>query len=196
MEQKEINYRIAMSMLMQCALMWELCTKCKAKGEFLLKDVLEMQGNIVEGHKRARVVNIEVKYCRYPDVLHKKLKLVPGMYAYDLRDHTMNLFIGTSDTDLKQGFHCSYPLENVFGMCYQFCRWNGYPSLLKKAVFGNNADGMYARLPEWKIPKERVPVRKPVAAKPSAKVAVTKITIDPKAVLEAARELAKQRKIA
>lgn len=196
MEQKEINYRIAMSMLSQCALMWELCTKCKAEGEFLLKDVLEMREKIMEGHKRTRVVNTEIKYCRYPDVLHKKLKLVPGMYAYDLRDHTMNLFIGTSDTELKQGFHCSYPLENVFVMCYQFCRRNGYPSLLKKAVFGNNADGMYVRLPEWKIPKEVVPARKPVATKPSAKVAVTKMKIDPKAVLEAARELAKQRKIA
>lgn len=196
MGQKEINYRIAMSMLMQCALMWELCTKCKAKGEFLLKDVLEMHGKIIEGHKRARVANTEVKYCRYPDVLYKKLKLVPGMYAYDLRDHTMNLFINTIDTDPKQGFHCSYLLDDVFVMCYQFCRWNGYSSLLKKAVFCNDADGMYARLPEWKIPKERVPARKPVAAKQPAKVEVTRIKIDPQAVLEAARELAKQRKIA
>ena len=196
MEQKEINYRIAMSMLMQCRLMWELCTKCKAKGEFLLKDVLDMRGKIMEGHKRTRVVKTEISYCRYPDVLHKKLKLVPGMYAYDLRDHTMNLFIGTSDTDLKQGFHCSYLIEDVFVRCYQFCRRNGYPSLLKKAVLCNDADVMYVRLPEWKIPKERVPVRKPVATKPSAKVAVTKITIDPKAVLEAARVLAKKRKIA
>ena len=48
MEQKEINYRIAMSMLMQCAIMWELCTKCKAKGEFLLRDVLKMCENIME----------------------------------------------------------------------------------------------------------------------------------------------------
>lgn len=196
MGQKEINYRIAMSMLMQCALMWELCTKCKAKGEFLLKDVLEMREKIMEGHKRASVVNTEIKYCRYPDVLYKKLKLVPGMYAYDLRDHTMNLFINTIDTDPKQGFHCSYPIENVFVMCYQFCRRNGYPSLLKKAVFCNDADGMYVRLPEWKIPKERVPARKPVAAKQPAKVEVTRIKIDPQAVLEAARELAKQRKIA
>lgn len=47
MEQKEINYRIAMSMLMQCAVMWELCTKCKVKGEFLLSDVLKMCENIV-----------------------------------------------------------------------------------------------------------------------------------------------------
>lgn len=66
MEQKEINYRIAMSMLMQCAIMWELCTKCKVKGEFLLSDVLKMCENIVEGRKHTRMVQTEVNYCRYP----------------------------------------------------------------------------------------------------------------------------------
>lgn len=118
MEQKEINYRIAMSMLMQCAIMWELCTKCKVKGEFLLSDVLKMCENIVEGRKHTRMVQTEVNYCRTPYVLYKKLALVPGVSGYVMRRHMVHLFINTSDTDPKQGFSCGYPIKNVFVMCY------------------------------------------------------------------------------
>ena len=189
MEQKEINYRIAMSMLMQCAITWELCTKCKVQGEILLSDVLKMCENIVEGRKHTRMVQTEVNYCRYPDVLYKKLALVPGVAGYVMRRHMVHLFINTSDTDPKQGFSCGYPIKNVFVMCYQFCRRNGYPSLLKKAVFGKDADGMYACIPEWKLPKATKQPSVKVSAKPATPA--PKISIR-EAVMDAVRMLKQQ----
>ena len=200
MEQKEINYRIAMSMLMQCKAVWEIATTCHSEGDFRysLLEVLKGMETNKKGCKRKKNITIKNGYFdSYFDeynVLAERIKAIPCVVGY--RKTEVTLFVGTSDTDPKQGFSCSYPLDNVFVMCYQFCRKQGFNTLLKKAVFGRDADGFYAILPEWKIPKEVVPARKPAASKQPAKVAEVRITIDPKAVLEAARELAKQRKIA
>lgn len=200
MEQKEINYRIAMSMLMQCKAVWEIATTCYTEGDFryTLQDVLKGMEATRKAASGRRMFFIKDAYFYMHfdeyNVLAERIKAIPCVVGYRVIEVT--LFVGTSDTDPKQGFRCTYPLIDVYRMCYQFCRKQGFNTLLKKAVFGRDADGFYAILPEWKIPKERVPVRKPVATKPSAKVAEVRITIDPKAVLEAARELAKQRKIA
>lgn len=200
MGQKEISYRIAMSMLMQCKVVWELATTCYTEGDFRynLWEVLKGMETNKKGCKRKKNIKIKDAYFdMYFDeynVLAERIKAIPCVVGYKVIEVT--LFVGTSDTDPKQGFRCSYPLIDVYRMCYQFCRKQGFNTLLKKAVFGRDADGFYTILPEWKIPKEVVTARKPVAAKPSAKVAEVRITIDPQAVLEAARELAKQRKIA
>ena len=198
MGQKEISYRIAMSMLMQCAAVWELATACHTEGDFryTLQDVLKGMEANKKGCKRKKNITVGLMNIRYLklNVLAERIKAIPCVTG--LNESLVSLFVGTSATDLKQGFSCSYPLFDVFTMCYSFCRKQGFHTLLKEAVFGRDADGFYSILPEWKIPKERAPVRKPVAAKPSAKVAVTRIKIDPRAVLEAARELAKKRKIA
>ena len=200
MGQKEISYRIAMSMLMQCKVVWELATTCHTEGNFryTLQDVLKGMEANKKGCKRKKNITIKNAYFdMYFDeynVLAERIKAIPCVVGYTVIEVT--LFVGTSDTDPKQGFRCSYPLIDVYSICYQFCRKQGFNTLLKKAMFGRDADGFYAILPEWKIPKERVPARKPVATTSSAKVTVTRIKIDPKAVLEAARELAKQRKIA
>lgn len=200
MGQKEISYRIAMSMLMQCKVVWELATACHSEGDFRynLWEVLKGMETNKKGCKRKKNIKIKDAYFdMYFDeynVLAERIKAIPCVVGYRVIEVT--LFVGTSDTDPKQGFRCTYPLIDVYRMCYQFCRKQGFNTLLKKAVFGRDADGFYAILPEWKIPKEVVPARKPAASKQPAKVAEVRITIDPKAVLEAARELAKQRKIA
>ena len=189
-----------MSMLMQCKAVWEIATTCYAKGSFryTLQEVLKGMESNKEGCKRKKNITIPNGYFDpYFDlynVLAERIKAIPCVVGY--KEIEVSLFVGTSDTDPKQGFSCSYPLCIIFQMCYSFCRKQGLHTLLKKAVFGRDADGMYAIIPEWKIPKEKMPVREPASTKQSAKVAVARITIDPKAVLEAARVLAKKRKIA
>ena len=192
MEQKEINYRIAMSMLMQCALMWEMCTECKNKGKFLLKDVLKLMETVAERCAYKKCVEVDVDYCEHTDVLYKKLAAIPGVSNYNALEHMMHLFVCTSETDPKQGFSCSYLIETAFGMCYDFCRKTGQQTLMKRAVFINDADGMCARLPEWKLPK---PMKKPSAKKIAKPAIAPKVSIQ-EAILAAARELKKQRKIA
>lgn len=195
MEQKEINYRIAMSMLMQCALMWEMCTECKNKGEFLLKDVLKLMETVAERCAYKKCVEVDINYCddTHVNVLYKKLALIPGVSNYNILEHMMHLFVCTSDTDPKQGFSCSYIIESVFVNCYQFCRQTGQQALMKKVVFGKDTDGMWARLPEWKLPKATKKPSVKKIAKPAA--LAPKISIR-EAVMAAAKILSEQRKTA
>ena len=81
----------------------------------------------MEGYKRKKKITIKKAYfdtCISTSIsLAERVKAIRCVVGYTVIQVT--LFIGTSDTDPKQGFHCSYPLIDVYSICYQFCRKKG-----------------------------------------------------------------------
>lgn len=172
MEQKKINERIAMAMLRQCALVWELWMKNPNEGEFKFSEV--WQGLSAKTRTRldakTGMVFLEPAVCQYPDVFDKKIVEIDGLECYrpDGAWSSVEMFFRTDERDPNMGFGCSYLLTNVFDVTRDFCMGNGCQSLMNKTVFGYTDGERWCRLPEVDGTQKAQKPRKATAAKKQA----------------------------
>lgn len=165
------NERIAMALLMQCAIVWEHCTKLDRKVtscELEFADVWNGMGDY-KMWKKCPIgqIEVDVDKCEHLDVLIRRMKATDGVedFRYDGCWTMVKLFVQTDDRDPSIGFRCGYPLGGVFGVTRNFCMMNACQSLLNKTVFGMDGNGKWARLPEVKTDGKAKPKAKPKAAK-------------------------------
>lgn len=175
MDQKKVNERIAMALLMQCAIVWEHCTKLDRKVtscELKFADVWNGTGDYKMWKKcPTGQIEVDLDKCEHLDVLIRRMKATDGVedFRYDGRWTMVKLFVQTDDRDPSMGFGCGYPLDSVFDVARDFCMMNACQSLLNKTVFGMDGNGKWARLPEVKTDgKSKAATKK---AKPKAKAA-------------------------
>lgn len=143
MEQKELNMRIAMSLLRQCAWVWEHCTKTSLhecdEGELKLREIFTGY------NKKAGYVFIDMDFCEYWDVFNKQ-QPIEGL-TFDRKEMRSTVKI--------ESFSCSFFLRDVFSVTASFCKWN-CPSMANKARFCFKDGERWAVLPEVKsAPKAR-----------------------------------------
>lgn len=144
MEQKDLNMRIAMSLLRQCAWVWEHCINNLNEGEFKLSEVLQGFGRRSYDSKPGNVF-ILMDQCKYWDVFNKT-QPIDGL-TFDRKEMQSTVKI--------ENFSCSFRLENVFFVTASFCKWN-CPSMANKARFCYKDGERWAVLPEVKAaPKAR-----------------------------------------
>ena len=157
MEQKEINRRIAMAMIQQCAIVWELyVTKPKRNGKYTIDDIIHGMYDMKEKCKASKtgLLSYRCKAGCY-DVFKNKLLAIKDTVGFSDKDHTITIKIRTSETNPDLAFGCSYPMESVFLMTRTFCRINGCPTLLNKIVFGYDRNGKYSTIQPSKPIKEK-----------------------------------------
>lgn len=157
MEQKDLNMRIAMSLLRQCAWVWEHCTKILHEGEFKFSEVKQGFRRLANGERE--YVFIDMYQCKYWDVFNKQP--IDGL-TFDRKEMRSTVKI--------ENFSCSFFLRDVFSVTASFCKWN-CPSMANKARFCYKGGERYARLPELPKPK----VNKSKTTKPKAKATVKAI---------------------
>ena len=150
------NERIAMALLMQCAIVWEHCAKLDREVtscELGFADVLNGMGDY-KTWKKCPIgqIEVDVDKCEHLDVLIRRMKAVDGVedFRYDGYWTMVKMFFQTDDNDPSMGFGCGYWLNGVFGVARDFCMMNACQSLLNKTVFGMDGNGKWARLPEVK----------------------------------------------
>lgn len=139
MEQQELNMRIAMSLLRQCAWVWEHCTWNPNEGEFKLSEVLQGLGKRKPGY-----VMIMMDLCNYWDVFNKT-QPIEGL-TFDRKEMRSTMKI--------ESFSCSFFLKDVFYVTSRFCKWN-CPSMASKARFCYKDGERLAVLPEVKEAKAK-----------------------------------------
>ena len=163
MEAKELNRRIAMAMLKQCELVWEMGMESHKKGEFTMSDVMDglsIQKDEVKNCKTGRLTFI--RDFRKDDFFAKKLLDIEETDRYhDFQEVTIK--VCTDENNPNVAFECTYDIEDVFWRCYEFCKAVGCHSILKHVVFGYDADGRWTRLPEPRMAKVSKPKRKDLA---------------------------------
>ena len=145
MEQTTSNEKIAMAMLMQCALVWEYCTKNDNAGRFSLGDVRRGVSGKTDQRLKSKpgMVFMDLEDVKWEGTFRMKLGQIEGVtLSHDNYIH------------LKQGgFSCGYWLRDVWEVAYRFCQ-NNIPYMGNKAEFGCDGDDRWARLPEIKERKE------------------------------------------
>lgn len=155
MEQKDLNMRIAMSLLRQCAWVWEYCTKTSLhecdEGELKLREIFTGY------NKKAGYVFILMDQCKYWDVFNKQ-QPIEGL-TFDRKEMRSTVKI--------ENFSCSFFLRDVFSVTASFCKWN-CPSMANKARFCYKNGERWAVLPELPKPK----ANKSKTTKPKAKATV------------------------
>ena len=176
MGQNKVNERIAMAMLRQCALVWEYCTmlaKPATEFECRFADIYKgIHSTISQCNSTPGLIILDIAWCQYSDIFAQKMREVEGTMDYipDGRQTTVKMFFSTSDTDPQAGLTISYPVEMVFEVCHNFCRINGCPGLLNKAVFGMDGSGKWAHLPQ--VSSTRKNTKKTTARMKSLKTVV------------------------
>ena len=145
----EINNKIALSLLRQCAWVWEHCTRNANEGSFRLSEVL--QG--LHGNKR---------YESAPGIIISTFAGNGGLLGFSKK---------TWETRMEFGnFRFSYRLDNIFDVTSGFCKLN-CPSMGQKVRFCAKGGERWAELPE--LPKRKKTTKPKAKAKvkpmPSAK---------------------------
>lgn len=144
MEQQELNMRIAMSLLRQCAWVWEHCTKNANEGEFKLSEVLQGLGKRAYDSKPGYVM-IMMDLCKYWEIFNKT-QPIDGL-TFDRKKMYATVKI--------ENFSCSFFLKDVFLVTARFCKWN-CPSMANKVRFCYKDGERWMVLPEVKAaPKAR-----------------------------------------
>lgn len=157
-EQKEMSNRIAMSLLVQCAWVWEHCTQNPNEGEFKLTDVV--QGLIARNRTNTKPGWTMVEMGLLWECREHFADGIDGLKYFDRETCEVTLEFGA--------FHCSYWLTDIYKITKAFCQGNACQSLMNNTVFGYTDGERWVRLPG--TPKT---VKK--AEKKKAKVVVKQI---------------------
>ena len=144
MEQQELNMRIAMSLLRQCAWVWEHCTKNANEGEFKLSEVLQGMSGSRRYDAKPGMVLVDMFSCEYWDVFNKT-QPIEGL-TFDRKEMRSTVKI--------ENFSCSFYLWDVFSVTKSFCKWN-CPNMANKARFCYKDGERWAVLPEVKEAKAK-----------------------------------------
>lgn len=151
MDQKAFNERIVMSLLRQCAWVWEHCTKNQNEGEFSLFEVTQGMGKNSHKSKPGFVV-VDTKLCKYWDIFNKTQPIDGLEFDADLFMSRM-----TFRKDDGCDFSFSFPIESVFNVTRDFCIGVGCQALMGKAVFGYRDGERWSHLPGAEPPAARKP---------------------------------------
>lgn len=173
MEQKEINQRIAHSMLEQCGLLWNTNLfhyGKERKGEYSLNDVIAGLEGKFDDKDTFKTMN-EIVNDGFNMISKKKIMAIDGVVDFDNENFNrkVTLSIPTSDTNPNVGFGCSYNINSIFWLAKSYCKSVGCLAMMKKAIFGYDDNGPYSLIPKLKTTKARK-ARKP--SKPKAKPVV------------------------
>lgn len=147
MEQQELNMRIAMSLLRQCAWVWEYCTRNPNEGEFNLSDIIQGLTGRKRFDSKPGMVLTEFSLCEYWDVFNKK-QPIEGL-TYNHKNGEATLTFGT--------YRLCYFLIDIFTVTKNFCKWN-CPNMANKTRFCYKDGERWTVLPEVKkqaAPKAR-----------------------------------------
>lgn len=149
MNQKAFNERIVMSLLRQCAWVWEHCTDCQNEGEFSLFEVTQGMGKNSHKSKSGYVV-VDTKLCKYWDIFNKT-EPIDGL-EFD-KDTYMSRM--TFRKDDGYDFCFSFPIGDVFGVTRDFCIGNACQALMGRMVFGYTDGERWSHLPGAEPPAAR-----------------------------------------
>lgn len=136
MEQKDLNMRIAMSLLRQCAWVWEHCTNNLNEGEFKLSEVLQGMSGSRRYDAKPGMVLVDVFSCEYWDVFNKT-QPIEGL-TFDRKEMRSTVKI--------ENYSLSFFLWDVFSVTKSFCQWN-CPSMANKTRFCYKDGERWAVLP-------------------------------------------------
>ena len=141
MNQKAFNEHIAMSLLQQCAWVWEHCTKNEKEGEFSLYDVT--MGMTRNAHdSKTGTLEVQEEKCDCWDVFNKT-KSIDGL-EFDAESYMSRM---TFRKDDGYDFIFSFPIALVFDVTRKFCITNACQALMGKAVFGYTDGERWSHLP-------------------------------------------------
>lgn len=137
MEQQELNMRIAMSLLRQCAWVWEYCTRNDNEGEFKFSEVMQGFGRNFYKSKPGNVMQ-DMDLCprKHWDIFNK-MQPIEGL-TFDRKEMRSTVKI--------ENYSCSFFLKDVFFVTERFCKWN-CPSMANKARFCYKGGERWAELP-------------------------------------------------
>lgn len=141
MDQKAFNERIVMSLLRQCAWVWEHCTENENEGEFSLFEVTQGQGRNAHRSKPGFVL-VDEKKCLYWNIFNKT-EPIDGL-EFDV-DTLMSRM--TFRKDDGYDFQFSFPIGSVFDVTRDFCIGNACQALMGKMVFGYRDGERWSLLP-------------------------------------------------
>lgn len=166
MNQKEFNQRITMSLLQQCAWVWECCMRNSGDGKFTFDDVRNGTISVGKFDKTPTgFVVTDMNLCPYWDVFDKQD--IEGV-KYDAKKERASLFIPyDKNGDKNLGFGCSYPMDGVFNVA----RSLGVKAMLNKARFCQKDGERWAILPE--VSKTKVKAKKKAITKKAANATVS-----------------------
>ena len=162
-----------MSLLVQCAWMWEHCTISAIEGEFRLSDICKGLYSRKRGDAKTGYASIDMGMCQYWEHFADG---IDGLKYFDRQTGEVTLEFGD--------FRCSYWLTDVFKITSGFCRATGCSSLANKYVFGYKDGERWTRLPSATKPvkkakkkKEARVVVRQIAQPKQTKVAATPLSI-------------------
>lgn len=139
--QRAFNQRIALSLLRQCAWMWEHCMRNNNEGTFTMKDVRMGLLHLDRYKSPAGFIMFDLGSCEYWDVFDRQG--IEGV-SYDAKSERMSMFLPYDPQgDQTLGFGCSFKAKDVFDVAYQMCS----PSLLQKVRFCYKDGERWADIP-------------------------------------------------
>ena len=141
MNQKAFNERIVMSLLRQCAWVWEHCTKNQNEGEFSLFEVTQGMGSNAHKSKPGYVI-VEEEKCVYWNIFNKT-EPIDGL-EFDADTYMSRM---TFRKDDGYDFQFSFRIGDVFGVTRDFCIGNACQALMGRMVFGYRDGERYSHLP-------------------------------------------------
>lgn len=171
-----MNERIAMSLLMQCAWVWEHCTRNPNKGEFKLTDVCQGLYGRNPVATKPGLTMVEMTLCEYWEHFSDR---IDGLKYFDRQTWEVTLWFGD--------FHCSYLLTDIFKIAKAFCQGNACQGMMNKAVFGYQDSERWCRLPEMTVTKQ--PAARPAAPAAPAAACQPVLPAEPSAALSLADRL-------
>lgn len=148
------NSKIAMSLLRQCAWVWEHCTRNTNDGEFKLSEVMQGMYGRNRYQSKPGIVMTTMEMCKYWDLFVPKFSQ-EGLVGFDRKSGEVSMKFGT--------FRFSYKLDIVFVVTARFCKYN-CPSMANKVRFWCKDGERGAFLPG--LPKAKA--TKPKTTKPKA----------------------------
>ena len=157
-DQRTFNNRIALSLLRQCAWMWEHCTRNNNEGTFTMKDVRMGLLHLNRYKSPAGVILFDLGSCEYWDVFDRQG--IEGV-SYDAKNERVSMFLPYDPQgDQTLGFGCSFEAKDVFDVAYQMCS----QSLLQKVRFCYKDGERWADIPD-------IDVKPAKKSKPKARAA-------------------------
>ena len=164
MDQRAFNNRIALSLLRQCAWMWEHCMRSNNEGTFTMKEVRQglPWGSRDYDKCPTGFIMFDVGYCSCWNVFDRQG--IEGA-KYDAENKAISMFLPYDPQgDQTLGFGCSFEADDVFDVAYRMCS----PSLLQKVRFCYKDGERWADIPDIDVKpaKKKAATKK---AKPKAK---------------------------
>lgn len=148
----EINNKIAMSLLRQCAWVWEHCTRNSKEGEFKLNEIIRGMTGRKRCDSKPGIVLIDMTWCEYWGIFNN-ITPIEGL-TFDRKEMRSTVKVGN--------FSCSFFLRDVLDVTENFLKRN-CPSMANKAMFWCKDGERGVVLPELPNQSTKLKTTKPKA---------------------------------